>query len=276
MATHNQVRVVGFLKNNPQIINLEREGERKVLFLIRTIHRELDGFSGMEFQDLMVYYDGVELMDKFIQLSQFDLIDIKGVFNILNLNKVSTCDSCGMKNIKYNGTSSFIYPISLTKLNGMQTAYEHDKELPERILEKHFKEVSNQALIVGTVVSDPEMVGNGKLLCCRYRLGVDRKYYIKTQGDITADYPWIYSYAQQAERDFKHLKKGTLILVDGFIQNRKVKNHMICEHCGKEYTFDDAATEFIPYAIEYLSDYITDEEIALNERRQQMQVQNDI
>ena len=51
---------------------------------------------------------------------------------------------------------------------------------------------------------------------------------------------------------------------------------MICEHCGKEYTFDDAATEFIPYAIEYLSDYITDEEIALNERRQQLQLQNNI
>ena len=31
-ATHNQVRVVGFLKNNPQIINLERVRERKVLF----------------------------------------------------------------------------------------------------------------------------------------------------------------------------------------------------------------------------------------------------
>ena len=37
-----------------------------------------------------------------------------------------------------------------------------DKELPERILEKHFKEVSNQALIVGTVVSDPEMVAKRK------------------------------------------------------------------------------------------------------------------
>ena len=94
MATHNQVRVVGFLKNQPQIIHSEREGERKILFLIRTIHRELDGFSGMEFQDLMVYYDGTELMDKLVQLSQFDLVDIKGVFNILNLNKVSTCGNC--------------------------------------------------------------------------------------------------------------------------------------------------------------------------------------
>jgi len=274
MATHNQVRIVGFLKTNPQIINYGREGEQKVLLFLRTMHRDLDGFNGMAFQDLMVYYDGTELMDKMVQLSQFDLIDIKGVFNILSLNKISTCDNCNTKNIKYNGTSSFIYPIALTKLNGMQTAYEHDSALPERILEKHFKEVSNQALIVGTVVSDPEMVENGKIPCCRYRLGVDRKYYIKTQGDLTADYPWVYSYAQQAERDFQHLKQGTLILVDGFIQSRKVKNHMVCEHCGRKYTFDDAVTEFVPYAIEYLSDYITDEEIALNERIRLMNLKN--
>ncbi|MFR5032005.1 MAG: single-stranded DNA-binding protein [Blautia hansenii] len=278
MATHNQVRLVGFLKNNPQIINPDQEGETKILFLLRTIHREIDGYHGMQFQDLMVYYDGTELMPKMMNLTQFDLIDIKGVFNILSLNKLSTCSGCGNKNIKYNGTSTFVYPIAVTKLNGMQSAYEHDVELPERILEKHFKEVSNQALIIGTVVSEPEMVmvENGKFPCCRYRLGVDRKYYIKTQGDITADYPWVYSYAQQAERDFTHLKKGTLILVDGFIQNRKIKSRMICQTCGKEYLFDDAATEFVPYAIEYLSDYVTDEEIAMNERRQLLEMNNKI
>ena len=252
MATHNQIRIVGFLKNNPQIINPDKEGETKILFLVRTIHRDIDGYNGMQFQDIMIYYDGTELMSKMMNLVQFDLIDIKGVFNILSLNKLSTCDGCGNKNIKYNGTSTFVYPISITKLNGMQTAYDHDKELPERILEKHFKEVSNQAL------------------------GVDRKYYIKTQGDITADYPWVYSYAQQAERDFVHLKQGTLILVDAFIQNRKVKNRMTCQLCGKEYVFDDAATEFVPYSIEYLSDYITDEEIAMNERKIALAINNKI
>ncbi len=276
MATHNQIRIVGFLKNNPQIINPDKEGETKILFLVRTIHRDIDGYNGMQFQDIMIYYDGTELMSKMMNLVQFDLIDIKGVFNILSLNKLSTCDGCGNKNIKYNGTSTFVYPISITKLNGMQTAYDHDKKLPERILEKHFKEVSNQALIIGTVVSTPEMIEMGKMKCCRYRLGVDRKYYIKTQGDITADYPWVYSYAQQAERDFVHLKQGTLILVDAFIQNRKVKNRMTCQLCGKEYVFDDAATEFVPYSIEYLSDYITDEEIAMNERKIALAINNKI
>lgn len=262
MATHNQVRVVGFLKSDPQIYNMGVEGAEKAIFIIRTMHRELDGFFGAKFQDLMIYYDGTELMPRIKKLSQYDLIDIKGVFNILTLSKTSLCPVCGTKNVKYNGTSTFVYPISLIKLNGMKTAFEHDEKLPERILETHFKEVSNQILIVGTIVNEPQMVLNGKNSCCRYQLGVDRKYYIKTQGELTADYPWIYSYSQQAERDMAHLKKGTVVLIDGFIQNRQVKSNITCDCCGNVYQYDDAATEFIPYAVEYMSDYITDEEIA--------------
>ena len=37
----------------------------------------------------------------------------------------------------------------------------------------------------------------------------------------------------------------------------KLKAEMICRTYGKEYLFDDAATEFVPYAIEYLSDYVS-------------------
>lgn len=58
-------------------------------------------------------------------------------------------------------------------------------------------------------------------------------------------------------------KPGALILVDGFIQNRQVKSKMICSQCGVEYLYDDAATEMIPYAVEYLAGHLTDEEIAL-------------
>ena len=116
-----------------------------------------------------------------------------------------------------------------------------------------------------TVVSEPEALQVSGAPCCRYRLGVDRKYYIKTQSDLTADYPWVYSFQQQAERDFRHLKQGSVILVDAFIQNRRVEGYMTCSQCGAQYRFPDAATEFIPFSIEYLSDYITDEELALGD-----------
>lgn len=262
MATHNYVRGVGFLLGHPKILNEGVEGEEKILFSIRTVHRDLDDYIGMKYQDLMIYYDGLEMMEKMKKLTQFDIVDIKGVFNVLTMNKHSTCSNCGNKNIKYNGSSTFIYPIALTKLNGMQEAYERDNTLPERVLEKHFIEVSNEVMIVGTVVNEPELLKLPNTVCCKYQLGVDRKYYIKTQGEITADYPWVYSYGKQAELDLIHLQKGTLVLINGFIQNRKVKAYMDCKTCGKSYLYPDVATEFIPYSVEYLNNYITDEEIA--------------
>ena len=262
MATHNQVRIVGYVLNPPKIINEGVEGAEKAIFSIRTVHRDIDSFNGNKFQDLMIFYDGTQYIEKMKKLIQFDVVDIKGVFNVLSIEKRSLCPGCGTTNVKHMGTSSFIYPIAFTKLNALETAYEHDEELPERILDKYYVEVSNQALIIGTVVNDPEMTGTQRNPCCRYRLGVDRKYYIKSQGDITADYPWVYSYGQQAEWDFTHLIQGSLILMDGFVQNRQVESSIECFNCGQTYKYPDVATEFVPYSVEYLRDYLTDEDIA--------------
>ena len=275
MATHNQVRVVGFLLNDPHIVNEGMQGAERIVYQVRTVHRDLDGFNGAKFQDLVVFYAGEEYMERMKKLQKYDLVDIKGVFNIQTLGKKSRCPGCSSPNTKWNGQATFIYPIHFTKINGLRTAFEHSMDSPERILEKHFMEVSNQVLIIGTVVSDPELLMLGKLPCCRYKLGVDKKYFIKTQSDIYADYPWVYSYAQQAERDYTHLKNGSLVLIDGFIQNRKINNHIQCQTCGISYEFPDQTTEFIPYSVEYLSDYITDEEIALTKEFEQSKALHD-
>ena len=42
----------------------------------------------------MVFYDGTELIEKMKKLVRFDLIDIKGVFNIVATNKPSRCPAC--------------------------------------------------------------------------------------------------------------------------------------------------------------------------------------
>ena len=34
-------------------------------------------------------------------------------------------------------------------------------------------------------------------------------------------------------------------------------------HCGADYTYPDVVTELIPYSVEYLNNYKTNEEIAL-------------
>lgn len=263
MAQHNQVRGVGFLLKDPTILNEGIEGSEKILFQIRTIRRHIDDYRGKKFEDLIVFYDGSDFMEKMKKLKKFDLVDIKGVVDILTVDKQSICPYCGKQNVKHMGSSTFIYPIAFFKLNNVETSYEHNEDLPEAILQKHYREVSNEALIVGTVVSTPEMIGTDNIKCCRYRLGVDRKYYIKTQGDVTADYPWVYTYGKQAEWDSTHLKEGALVLVNAFIHNREIDANTVCMHCGADYTYPDVVTELIPYSVEYLNNYKTNEEIAL-------------
>ncbi len=274
MATHNQVRVVGFLLGNVRLVGNENDGTEKAFFTIRTTHRDVDCFHEEKFEDIMIYYDGEDasIMNKIKKLVPYDIVDIKGVFNILTMNKRSKCSSCGAENIKYQGSSTFIYPLHLFKQNALFKAYEYDENRPEELLVKHYKEISNQAIICGTVVNEPELKELKNTLCCKYMLGVNRKYYIKTQGNITADYPWVYTFGQQAEDDYRHLIQGSSILMDGFIRTRKVMTHMSCSACGAEYEFPDVATEFIPYSIEYLKDYLTDEDIAAieaDEKREQ-------
>ena len=275
MATHNQARLVGFVKGNITIVG--QENEEKAFFTIRTVHRDVDLYHEEKFEDIMIFYDGAseQMMNKIRKLEQFDIVDIKGVFNILTMNKTSTCPNCGHKNIKYFTSTTFVYPIHLQKLNALYQAYEHDEKLPEELLIKHYKEISNQVIICGTVVKKPELKQLKNTVCCRYPLGVNRKYYIKTQGEITADYPYIYTFGQQAEDDERHLLQGSTVLVDAFIRTRMVQSNMKCETCGADYQFPDTATEFIPYSIEYLKDYLTDEDIAVRESEEMTASYND-
>lgn len=268
MATHNHMRVLGYVLKDPTIINLGEEGLEKVIFQVRTIRRKTEGYRGKKFEDIVVFYDGEELIKKMKDLKEYDLVDIKGVFNVMTVDKTSVCPYCGTKNVKEQGSSTFIYPISINKLDSLKGPSEHNPELPEAILKEHHLEVSNNALIIGTVVSDPELIGSLKIPCCRYRLGVDRKYYVKTQGNVTADYPWVYSYDKQALSDYEHLHQGSVVLVDGFMHNRQVNAEIKCSKCGSTYTYPDVVTEFIPYTLEYLSNYMTNEDIVAQRERE--------
>ena len=157
MATHNQVRVVGYVLGNTKIVGTA--DNEKVFFTIRTVHRDVDLYQGEMFEDIMVFYDGAseQLMNRIKKLEPFDIVDIKGVFNILTMNKTSYCPHCGKQNIKYYSSTTFVYPIHIQKLNALYQAYEYDEKLPEELLVKHYKEISNQAIICGTVVKEPEL-----------------------------------------------------------------------------------------------------------------------
>lgn len=290
MAAHNQMRIIGYVTNHP-IIKGE-EGMNTVMMNVRTTHRHTeDIYADRIFEDIMVYFNDNsdrKLMGRMKTLKKMDLVDIKGVFSVMQLNKPSVCGLCGQQNIKYNGCLTVLWPISAIKRGNLDADYQRwvdqckayreltkeereagimkdpkpDEPIPEKVLVTHFREISNQVLVIGTLVSEPERIGTQKRPGCRYMLGIDRKYYIRTQSDITADYPYVYSYGEQALLDLRHLHKGSLVLVDAFLRVRDVKNNMVCEHCGASYQFPDAAMELIPFSVEYLNNYWTDEDIA--------------
>lgn len=69
MATHNQVRMVGFLLAHPKIINEGQEGAEKAIFRIRTTHRDVDIYNGQQYQT--------------VQQSYLRIIQILALLNIL-------------------------------------------------------------------------------------------------------------------------------------------------------------------------------------------------
>ena len=275
MATHNQVRLIGYILNDPKIINAGQEGIEKILFQMRTTRRKIEGYHEDQYADVIILYDGTEIIDKLKSYKKYDIIDIKGVINILPVNKKLKCSICGGITTKYT-VSTFVYPISSTRLGSYLDYFNVVGESPDALLYKNYRENSNQALIIGKVVTDPEIVPNGKnsTTCCRYGLGVDRKYYIATQDDKTADYPWVYSYGEQAETDkIKLMKFKTEVLIDGFIHNKKIKSRMTCDNCGCNFVYQNLITQITPYSVEYLRDYKTDEDIAReeeNKRRERL------
>lgn len=73
MATHNQVRLIGYLTKKPIVLNENKPGEEKILMNIKTARREADGYRGEYYCDVIVYYSGDELMPKLKTYDQFDI-----------------------------------------------------------------------------------------------------------------------------------------------------------------------------------------------------------
>ena len=158
MATHNSVRLVGYLLEDPTIANEGQKGAEKVFIKLRTIRRDADDVDPQRFEDIYVFYDGTELIEKVKKLVRFDIIDIKGVFNIVATNKPSRCPDCGAINFRMNGTYSFVYPQWIKKIDNILNSFEYNADLPDSILFQQYKEVSNYLTLIGTVVSKPELL----------------------------------------------------------------------------------------------------------------------
>lgn len=126
-------------------------------------------------------------------------------------------------------------------------------------------EISNRIYVIGNVCADPvyNPIDNGGRVCT-YQIGVNRKLYIKEDSpDDRADFPWVKSLGDQADKDYQAIHEGSLVWIDGSIQAREgFVIEKTCEHCGATCHIKGSAMEIVPHYVEYLAncEHIADDE----------------
>ena len=80
----------------------------------------------------------------------------------------------------------------------------------------------NKVILMGRLVRDPDMRGEGTGLCARYTLAVDRRF--KKDGEDNTDFINCVVFSKGAEFAEKYLKKGTKIAITGRIQTGSYTN----------------------------------------------------
>lgn len=121
-------------------------------------------------------------------------------------------------------------------------------------------EGSNRICIVGNLCNDPNYnpIDKDGGRVCTYQVGINRKVFLRDDDpSVKADYPWVKSLGEQAQKDSEALRMGSLVLVDGSIQAKNsffVKRK--CDYCDAVNNVTDFAQEIIPYSVEYLKNCI--------------------
>ena len=87
---------------------------------------------------------------------------------------------------------------------------------------------------------------------------MNRKYYLRGSADYDdhSDYPYVISYNEQAQKDMKALKQGSLVYIDGYVHTMLVPFTVTCanEECGKNFEIKTQRMSITPYSVEYLRD----------------------
>lgn len=184
-----------------------------------------------------------------------DMVEIKGPITSREITRTYICPECGAEN-KIQGVATFIHPIFCGRRESGITKDEGYKLLQYR------SEISNNVTLIGMLMGDPSFRETEKgVKIGKYQVAVMRRYRIKEdEPSRKADFIWIKSFGRIAEKDEKFLKKGTLMYIDGVLQTKKYEKEINCASCNYKITADEVSTEVVPYACEYLRDYIPQKE----------------
>lgn len=266
MAKENHVFLYGTVLEDPRITKEEDGTPVRGIAVIEVIRgkREIsDNIHYLKKDKPMIMTANPELIAEMENWKKYDMVEVKGTITTKEIKKASFCPHCSEKNV-ITGSLVFVNPIYLSKR-------EHGEDGAEclELLKKH-QEISNEALIVGTLCREPKTLkAKSGINITQYQIATNRKFKIREDSpDTKTDWPWVKSYGEQAKMDKRYLHTGSVILMDGILQARKVTRTNTCEHCKKEYEWKDRIMELVPYSVEYLQNFYSEEEAAQKEAEQ--------
>ena len=265
MAKHNQVLLNGQVSVPPRIICDTDGTPIRAMCGVDVMHGTRDfgnNIDNIKYDVPVVMTSDEEMIKKVSALKKGDMVEVKGTITTIDIIKRTACKYCGHRHEK-KGNLVCITPIYIERREEELSESKGKRLLRDRC------EISNLVTVIAPLCRDPQLyrTENGTAVTT-YQLAIRRKFRIKKDTDIRTDFPWVKSYGQIAENDAKSLRKGSYVFIDGRIQVRQLKRVQECEECGKVYEWSDSATEIVPYAVEYLRDYYTVDEIEAREREQ--------
>lgn len=256
MASFNYVRLIGFITEPAKISDFETHMEVK-LFL-HTRRRYVNKILGPLEEVIEIRYTVNKLKkDKSVYENLRDMQPLVDIYEVTGVYVANAgyleydCNECGEHIQEEVKNMPFVFPKSAYCIKRLEQETEH-KEVSE-YLKEHYEETSNRVFIMGHVCGDiPSISSNTDLARVRYCLGISRHVYINLQKNIKSDFPYVYSYGEQAKTDAKYIKKGSLVLVDGFIRTTVSSKDSTCPLCGKLQKVETKRIDIVTYNTEYL------------------------
>lgn len=274
MAIHNYVFVYAQVLQAPHIkINDDTDEYERGLCAVCVIRNSRNVGDEADYlrkdKPVVLTFDP-KIIKEMENWKENDLVQIKGTIATKSVVKRSICD-CGHENL-VEGDMFYINPIFASKCASAPSNTKAIEELKEK------KEISNQVFLIGRLCKEPKkIVTKAGVSITQYPIAINRKYKNKNESVNTkTDYPWIKSYGENAIEDRKRLHTNSLVYIDGMIQARSIKRTTTCEDCNKKYVWDDKTMEVVPYEVEYLNDYYSDEDLDKIRQAEVDRIRNDL
>ena len=274
MAVENKVSIYGQIRKiKKKPVESKKSGEPGIYvsMAVMVSRRRQAGFgviNGANRIDVVtVLFRSAELVDRLLDparpVRENDMIYVYGVYCTVPVRRRWLCPSCGEVNL-LDGTATFIHPL-VFKIQETPESLGVDEITRPMAFDmiREMDEISNRIKIMGNLCRDPTIYrSRGGVNVCTYQIATDRCVHLMEDApQIMTDYPWVRSLGKIAESDYRHLKTGSLVYIDGSVQSRRMYSRSLqCGYCG-EWTRlmdNDGTMDIVPFEVEYLRNYKTD------------------